>query len=455
MILAFAFLIFYLTHIKMSILLKNQKALVLGLGETGWSCVRWLLRQGAQVVVADTRQVPPFLSQAQTMFPTLPIHLGEWTPDLFQEIDLIVVSPGVAIAHPLIQEAQHRQVAVIGDIELFAWAVHPEAKIIAITGSNGKSTVTEMCGACCRHAGLKTVVAGNIGLPILDALAVAEDQEYADVFVLELSSFQLETTYTLNAHAATVLNVTQDHLDRYESFDHYAQTKARIFTGDGVQILNKNDPECVKMALLGRNVQYFDRHHIPDDLKEELRALKVAGKHNIENALATLLLCQNIGIKKQVILEALYAFKGLPHRVEFVDEIQTVRFYDDSKGTNVGATVAALTGFDTPIVLILGGDGKGQDFTIMREAVLKHARAVVLIGKDAPIIEAALSQQTVVPLYYATSMQEAVQLSFTHAKPHDIVLLSPACASFDMFTGYAHRAQVFIESVEQLKQSSL
>lgn len=455
MILAFAFLIFYLTHIKMSILLKNQKALVLGLGETGWSCVRWLLRQGAQVAVADTRQAPPFLTHAQKMFPTLPIHLGEWTPALFQEIDLIVVSPGVAIAHPLIQEAQQRQVAVIGDIELFAWAVRPEAKVIAITGSNGKSTVTEMCGACCRHAGLKTVVAGNIGLPILDALAVAEDQEYADVFVLELSSFQLETTYTLNAHAATVLNVTQDHLDRYENFAHYAQTKARIFTGEGVQILNKNDPECVKMALPGRTVQYFDRDHLSDELKTAFQQLKVAGKHNVENALATLLLCQNIGLKKQAVLDALCAFKGLPHRVEFVDEIQHVRFYDDSKGTNVGATVAALTGFEVPIVLILGGDGKGQDFSVMREAVLKHARAVILIGKDAPIIEAALGNQDQVPRYQAQSMHEAVQISFAQAKPQDIVLLSPACASFDMFTGYAHRAQVFIEAVEQLKQSFL
>lgn len=439
----------------MSIHLKNQKALVLGLGETGWSCVRWLLRQGATVCVADTRKNPPYLGQAQTDLPNLPLHLGEFTPELFQDIDLIVVSPGVPIAHPLIQEAKQRQVAVIGDIELFAWAVRPEAKIIAITGSNGKSTVTEMCGACCRHAGLKTVVAGNIGLPILDALSVAEDQDYADVFVLELSSFQLETTYTLNAMAATVLNVTQDHLDRYESFEHYAQTKARIFTGEGVQVLNQNDPESVKMALVGRVVHYFDRNHVPNELKIAFQHLKVAGKHNIENALATFYLCESIGIAKQMILEALSVFKGLPHRVEFVNEIQKIRFYDDSKGTNVGATIAALTGFDEPIVLILGGEGKGQDFDVMREAVLKHARAVVLIGKDAPIIEKALSGQATVPLLHASSMQEAVQLSFAQAKQGDIVLLSPACASFDMFTGYAQRAQVFIESVSQLKNTLL
>ncbi|OFZ69701.1 MAG: UDP-N-acetylmuramoylalanine--D-glutamate ligase [Betaproteobacteria bacterium RBG_16_58_11] len=450
----------------------GKKVLVLGLGDTGLSMATWLTRHGARVRAADSRANPPHADRLKRQLPQAEIITGGFNADCFKDIDLIAISPGVPLSESMLANALQRGVPVVGDVELFAQALAPrQAKVIAITGANGKSTVTALCGAMCIEAGLNTVVAGNIGLPVLDALSVIENGEaMPDVFVLELSSFQLETTASLNADAATVLNVTQDHMDRYAGMDDYAAAKARVFLGNGVQILNREDAYSRAMALPGRRIETFGLDAPANDadwgmlnqagqdwLAHGSQALlnasevPMAGRHNAANALAALALCQAIGLPLAPLLVALRAFKGLPHRVQKVAEVAGVTFYDDSKGTNVGATVAALNGMREPVVLIAGGDGKGQDFAPLKEACAKQARAAVLIGRDAARIEAAISGCGV-PLHHAKTMDEAVGMAYQAALAGDAVLLSPACASFDMFRNYEHRAQVFIAAVQKLQQ---
>lgn len=460
---------------EMSLNLKNKKVLVVGLGVTGLSMARWLDAKGAVVAVADSRDQPPHAARLQAELPGVPLFTGKLRAEVFLNSDLLAVSPGVSLREPAVADALEHGVEVVGDIELLAQALRIQdlelrTRVIAITGANGKSTVTEMVGAMCRKAGLHTVVAGNIGLPVLDALSDLERRgETADVFVIELSSFQLETTHTLNPAVATVLNVTEDHMDRYAGMDEYAAAKARIFTGNGVQVLNREDRYSLAMAQPNRRVMTFGLNapqksedwgllngdNGPWLAQGESRLLAVAdlplaGLHNAANALAALALCRAIDLPLQPLIEALREFKGLPHRVEKVAEINGVTFYDDSKGTNVGATVAALNGMPCKVVLIAGGDGKGQDFSPLAPAVSAHARAVVLIGHDGQKIGAALAGCGV-PLFSAASMEEAVVLGFEQAQPGDAVLLSPACASFDMFRNYEHRAQVFIASVRKLE----
>ncbi len=456
--------------------LKGKKILVVGLGDTGLSMARWLDQQGAVVAVADSREQPPHAARLQAELPGVPLFTGKFRSEIFRNADLLAVSPGVALREPAIADALAHGVAVAGDIELFAQALRTQdsglgTRVIAITGANGKTTVTEMVGAMCRKAGLRTVVAGNIGLPVLDALADLEQRgETPDVFVLELSSFQLETTLSLRPSAATVLNVTEDHMDRYAGMDDYAAAKARIFAGSGVQVLNREDRYSLAMALPGRQVVSFgldapaqstDWGLLRDDGGPWLALggnrlmpvadLRLAGLHNAANALAALALCRAIDLPFAPLLEALREFKGLPHRVERVAQVNDVTFYDDSKGTNVGATAAALNGMSQKVVLIAGGDGKGQDFGPLAPAVAAHARAVVLIGRDAAKIGAALAGCGV-PLIDAASLEQAVNLAFAQARPNDAVLLSPACASFDMFRNYEHRAQVFVAAVRRLAE---
>ena len=452
--------------------LREQTVLVLGLGDTGLSMVRWLLGAGATVRVADSRQDPPHLKTLQTEFPDIRTDCGPFHEASFEGIDLIALSPGVPLAEPLVQDAVRRGIPVTGDVELFARALNkyfPRVRCIAITGSNGKSTVTSMVGAMCVKAGFNTVVAGNIGLPVLDALAkVLASGETPDIFVLELSSFQLETTRSLYPDAATVLNISEDHMDRYPNLAAYAGVKARIFNGEGVQVINRDDPLVDRMGQSGRRVWTFSRHApvSPSDFgiaevdgqpalaqgsRVLMRAgeLQVTGLHNATNALAAFALCRALDMPEGPLLAALREFRGLPHRVEPIAEVADVTWYDDSKGTNVGATVAALDGFDRPVVLIAGGDGKGQDFAPLAGPVKARARAVVLIGRDAPAIETAL-RSTGVPLQRADSLPEAVRACATLAQPGDAVLLSPACASLDMFRNYAHRAEVFVDAVRRL-----
>jgi UDP-N-acetylmuramoylalanine--D-glutamate ligase len=449
----------------------DRKVLVVGLGDTGAACVRWLIEHDAQVRATDTRAEPPHAQHLREAFPEVKLTLGGFNDADFSWADLIVASPGVALATPALQAALAAGKEVVGDVELFARTIKgSQAKVIAITGSNGKSTVTTLVGHLCAAVGLETVVAGNIGLPVLDALDNRETLCRApDVWVLELSSFQLETTTSLHPDAATVLNISQDHMDRYSGLDDYAAAKARVFAGEGVQVLNREDPLVMAMAIPGRAQWTFGigdgEPHAPDQFGLTTRKdrlwlcegeeallpvdkLPIAGLHNAANALAALALCRAIGLPYAGLIPALKTFEGLPHRVQRVTEVAGRVFYDDSKGTNVGATVAALLGFTQPVVLIAGGDGKGQDFSPLHDAV-KHARAVVLIGRDAPLLAAAIGDAA--PVFRAETMEEAVTLAFQQSKSGDAVVLSPACASWDMFRNYAHRAEIFIAAVEVLK----
>jgi UDP-N-acetylmuramoylalanine--D-glutamate ligase len=456
----------------MKIALKDRKVLVLGLGETGLSSLRWLAAQGAHLSVADTRENPPGLDTLKAELPKVIINVGAFKATSFSDVDLIVASPGVPLTEPEIQAAIQRGVSVVGDVELFGQYRPANAKVIAITGANGKTTVTTLVGEMCKAAGLKTIVAGNIGLPVLDALSM----ETPDVYVLELSSFQLETTSNLQIDAATMLNLSEDHMDRYKCFQDYAIAKARIFYNAKLQVLNRDDAWSMMMARSklaqvtfgldvdsdkdGKQNSYGLKNvdgntWLCEGDKEliNLQDLKIVGLHNAANALAAVALCRGIGIDYAHIIQTLYNFKGLPHRVEWVANIDGVDYYDDSKGTNVGATCAALTGLAQKVVLIAGGDGKGQDFSPLASAVAENASAVVLIGRDAPLIEAVL-MPTNVPLYQAIDLPEAVNIAKKLAKADEAVLLSPACASFDMFKNYVHRAEVFVAAVNRLKEAA-
>jgi len=450
----------------------NTSVLVIGLGETGLSMVRWLSSQGARLRVADSRAVPPGLSDVLQYIDNKEIICGDLTDAVFENIDLIALSPGVPLYEPAIARAVARGIPVAGDIELFAQQLNPQSlilnpRILAITGSNGKTTVTSLVAHLCCACGLDAVAAGNISPAVLDVVLQRGEQQPA-VWVLELSSFQLETLSSLKADAATVLNVSEDHLDRYTDMETYAAAKQRIFTGARVQIVNRDDARSQSMKNHEQEYVSFGLNQPERDLdygiareandiwlvqgsQRLIKAgeLQLAGLHNVANALAALALCRSIDLPMPALLDALRNFKGLPHRVEKVEEKQGITFYDDSKGTNVGATVAALEGLGCKAVLIAGGVGKEQDFSPLNAAVKQHARAVVLIGRDAPLIEAAL-QGCDVPVTHAVDMHDAVQQAASLAQIGDAVLLSPACASFDMFKNYAHRAEVFIAAVHQL-----
>ena len=453
--------------------LKDKSVLVLGLGETGLSLARWLSAQGARASVADSRSDPPGLEGLKRELPGVPAHCGPFDDSLLQGVGLIAISPGVPLAEPLAQHAIAAGIPVVGDIELFAQSLPQKSrpKIIAITGANGKTTVTSMVGAMCRAAGLDTEVAGNISPAVLDALQKRGDKQ-PDVWVLELSSFQLETTSSLHADAATVLNISADHLDRYPDMDAYAAAKARIFIGSKMRVLNRDNARSNAMAPAGSRCIKFgldapqsgEDWGVAKDGNEmwlvhgsrrvmNMKELQVAGMHNVANALAALALCRAIDLPLEPLCEALRSFKGLPHRVECIAEICGVSYYDDSKGTNVGATEAALRGLGKPAVVILGGDGKGQDFTPLQEAVAQHARAAVLIGRDADKIEQSL-HGCGKPVMHARDMKDAVKQAASLAQQGDAVLLSPACASFDMFRNYVHRAEVFTEAVNELSREA-
>ncbi|HEY5291884.1 MAG TPA: UDP-N-acetylmuramoyl-L-alanine--D-glutamate ligase [Burkholderiales bacterium] len=482
--------------------LAGKNALVLGLGETGLSMARFLARRGARVRVADTRDAPPKLAALGQHVPQAELALGAFRDESFSDADLIAISPGVPLATLQVRAAAARGVPVVGDIELFAQALRegnsggpalragsrgarsrpPSAppQVLAVTGTNGKTTVTALTGAMCKRGGLATEVAGNISPAALDALMQCEDdRRKPEVWVLELSSFQLETTRTLNPVAATVLNLSEDHLDRYDGMDAYARAKARIFRGEGIQVLNRDDARSMNMAVAGRKqvsfglgapgrADDFGLLRVADELwlaqgatpLLAVKELPLAGLHNAANALAALALTRALGESYAPLLSALRDFKGLPHRLEKVAEFDGIAFYDDSKGTNVGSTVAALNGFaelnarGARVVLIAGGEGKGQNFAPLAEPVSRYARAVVLIGRDAELIARALGASGVA-LLRAGSMEEAVAQARAQAQPGDVVLLSPACASFDMFRNYPHRGEVFAACVRTMVHAQL
>ena len=450
---------------------ESRNAVVLGLGVTGLSLARHLVAGGARVRVADTRATPPQAATLQAELPQVTLTTGELTAATLEGCDLIAISPGVAKDAPIIQDAVRRGAELVGDIELFARALPPEQKLLAITGSNGKTTVTALTGALTRAAGMTTIVAGNIGDPVLDVLARCEAGEvpvWPDVFVLELSSFQLETTTSLSPIAATVLNVTENHLDRYAGMDDYAAAKRRIFSGGGIQVLNRDDPRSLAMHDDGAPLETFGSDvpvqenewglvardgHGGDvwlarggELLVPQASLALLGRHNALNALAALALASTVAKISRTALNALTHFEGLPHRMQRINEAGGVLFVNDSKGTTTAATEVALEGIGRPVVLIAGGDGKGQDFASLRGSVAAHCRAVLLIGRDAARIAAALAG-TGVTMECVETLDRAVTRALALARPGDAILLSPACASLDQFSNYAERGERFAQLV--------
>lgn len=491
---------------------QRPMVLVLGLGESGLAIARWCARHGCRLRIADTREAPPNLAALQAEGIDAEFVGGAFTPALLDGgIELVGLSPGLSPLEPalaaLVAAANERGIAVWGELEFFAQALRAlgtsgyQPKVLAITGTNGKTTTTSLTSLLCQRSGKKVAVAGNISPAMLDRLAGAIDETaLPDVWVLELSSFQLETARTFAPDAAAILNITQDHLDWHGSFDAYAQAKGRIFGATTTRVLNRDDAAVMKFApaagaadaprtvTFGLNepvqdgdyglsrdngiawlVEAVDRDapdetatttrrrkrdaaHTPDIAQKRLMpadALRIRGLHNAANALAAFALARAIDLPAAPLLHALREYRGEAHRVEVIATIDDVDYVDDSKGTNVGATVAALDGLAQKIVLIAGGDGKGQDFAPLVAPVARWCRAVMLIGRDAPAIRDTLAE-TGVPLADHATLEGAVHAAAALAEPGDAVLLSPACASLDMFRNYAHRADVFRAAVDEI-----
>ncbi len=442
--------------------LNHQKVLVAGLGRTGISVLQYCRHCGIDAAAYDAVIQPEQAERLAQQFPDYPQFSGSLKEALRQR-SVLVLSPGISRRLPEIVEFEQQGGRVTGDVAILADILRscPD-KIIAITGSNGKTTTTSLVGHLCSQSGLDTVVAGNIGTPVLQAWLEREGRP-ADVWVLELSSFQLETTPLLSADASACLNVSEDHLDRYSDLLDYAHAKSAVFNGCRVQVLNEDDvlcramrrPDCQTLAfsLEGRQDYWLDKDSgclkNGDDALLAGKDIPLQGSHNAANALAALALCEAVGLQRADLLRHLQTFQGLPHRVEKVGEKNGVVFIDDSKGTNVGATAAALAGLPEKIVLIAGGQGKGQDFSPLKPLLAEKVRALFLIGSDAPKLAGDIEGCGVVPVF-CDSLPEAVRKSYAAAKSGDIVLLSPACASLDMFQNYAHRAQVFIQAFQEL-----
>jgi UDP-N-acetylmuramoylalanine--D-glutamate ligase len=458
---------------------NERRTLVVGLGKTGLSVARYLLRHGIPVAIVDSRAEPPGLKQLRADLPAdVALFLGGFEDAVFDRAEQIIVSPGVALTTPQIQAARERGIATMGDIELFAQVA--TAPVVAITGSNGKSTVTTLLNAMAQRAGVTVRTGGNIGTPALDLVGDTEP----DLYVLELSSFQLETTQSLQPAAAVVLNISADHMDRYPgmeayalniSADHmdrypgmeaYAAAKQAIYRHAALQIVNADDPAAARLADPDRpQVRYTQqtpaageygicaREGITwlacgDEMIMPVSEIGMAGRHNTVNALAALALGAAVGLPRDAMVETLREFHGLPHRMQRVSEHNGVTWYNDSKGTNVGATLAAIDGVDTRVVLIAGGDAKGADLSPLADALQRKGRGAVLIGKAAAELQSLLAG--VLPVELADAMTQAVELAAGMAQPGDAVLLSPACASTDMYRDFRERGDVFVAAVREL-----
>ncbi len=486
----------------------GEIAVVLGLGQSGLAMARALVDGGATVRVADTRAAPPMLAALRAELPQVSFSGGDLSAALLDGATMLALSPGLSPTHSpaaaLVAAAKKRGVDVVGEIELFARALAAlkasrgyAPRVVGVTGTNGKTTTARLAGLLIARAGRSVAVAGNISPTALDSLreCLREDR-LPETWVLELSSFQLATTRSLSCDAAAVLNVTQDHLDWHGSFDAYVRAKSRIFSARTVQVLNRDDPAVAAMARKSSPIVTFrlqppsqaDEYGLltdngitwlayAEDLAHGHRrrrsegaqeaaaeqlyvhrlmpadALAIRGRHNAGNALAALALARAIGCPLAPMLHALRGYRGEPHRVQLIATVGGVHYYDDSKGTNVGATVAALDGLAAEglrLAVILGGDGKGQDFTPLTGPLARAARAVVLIGRDAALIERAIAAGGApYSILHAASLPEAVEMAAGQAHEGDAVLLSPACASLDMFRDYVHRAQVFAEAVRE------
>lgn len=442
------------THFKLNP--ASARLLIVGLGATGYSAAQFLQKTPIKFAVIDSRKSPPLIDNLREQMPDVPVFSGGFDQSAFDVATHLLVSPGVSLNETAIHKAMQAGVTVISDIDLFACAT--SKPIVAITGSNGKSTVTTMLGEMGNAAGVKTAIGGNLGTPALDLL-----QQNAELYVLELSSFQLERTTALNASAATVLNVSPDHLDRHDGMAGYAAEKQRIFRGDGVMVLNADDAMVMAMQAAGRQsltfstqgpADFYLRRGETDTLMHGEQALMAAGKlrlegtHNIANALAALALGTAAGLSITAMCDALRRFKGLPHRMQKVAEKAGVNWVNDSKATNIGACIAALQGYERKVILIAGGDAKGADMAELVPAVKAKTKAVVLMGKDAQLIADALNN--CVPVHLTTNMKEAVKVAAALASTGDSVLLSPACASLDQYRSYVDRGNKFAEAVMEL-----
>lgn len=434
----------------------HARLLIVGLGATGFSTAQFLLNTPIKFAIIDSRSKPPLIDTLREQMPDVPIFLGGFDQSALDVATHLLISPGVSLNETAIHRAMQTGVTVMSDIDLFACAT--DKPIIAITGSNGKSTVTTMLGDMGNATGIKTAIGGNLGTPALDLL-----QQNADLYVLELSSFQLERTTALNAKAATVLNVSPDHLDRHDGVDGYAKEKQRIFNGNGAMILNVNDPLVMAMHSQGRicftfstqqKADFYLQRGNTDYLMQGERVLMEAGElrlegtHNIANALAALALGHAAGLNVNAMCNALKKFKGLAHRMQKVGEFGGVFWVNDSKATNIGACIAALEGYERKVILIAGGDAKGADMRELLPVVKAKTKSVILMGKDAGLIDDAL--QGCVPVYFAAHIKEAVKIAQSQSKAGDIVLLSPACASLDQYKSYVDRGNKFIEAVMEL-----
>lgn len=432
--------------------------LIVGLGKTGFSIARFLAGHGIRFAVTDTRDEPPFLRELSEAFPDAAVFMGGFEPSAFAVATHLIVSPGVPLQDPLIVAARQRGIPVLGDLDLFAGMAR--APVIAITGTNGKSTVTTLVGSMAEADGRRVRVGGNLGTPMLDLL-----DDDAELYVLELSSFQLESSHVLEPLAATVLNISPDHMDRYADFDAYAAAKQRIFHGQGVMVLNRDDPVVAAMAEPERKRVLFsldDRgaeYSLTTNAGEEWlqargepvirrRDVKLHGRHNLANALAALALGDAAGLSRPAMVAALESFGGLEHRAEWVGEAAGVTYINDSKATNVGACIAALAGMDKPVILIAGGDGKGADFRVLRQVVAEKVKYAVLMGRDAGLLETALTD--IVTTVRVENMREAVTTASELAEPGDVVLLAPACSSLDQYRDYQERGRVFTEEMHRL-----
>lgn len=432
--------------------------MIVGLGKTGLSCARYLHARHRPFAVTDSRAAPPELPALRTLAPEADVRIGGFDDSLLPDVSEVIVSPGVSLREPLLQKAIARELPIVGDIELFARSA--QASVVGVTGTNGKSTVTTLIAAMARSAGSRALEGGNLGKPALDLLT----EPPPDMYVLELSSYQLETTHSLRLAAAVALNVTPDHMDRYDSVAEYARAKARIFAHAEAAVVNADDELVRAMPHPGqrvidfglqRNAQYtavargddveLRRHDAP---LIAMSQIKMRGLHNAANALAALAACEALNLDRAACLHALREFAGLPHRSQFVAEVGGVRYVDDSKGTNVGATLAAVSGASGSLILIVGGQGKGQDFSPLAPAFRNKVRHAVLIGEDAPLLEQSL--HGVCSTEFAATMEAAVASAARVARAGETVLLSPACASFDMFRDYAHRGDVFAQAVRGL-----
>ena len=436
--------------------------LVLGLGKTGMSCIRHLAGSGDRVGVADTRQDPPELQTLKQHYPLVPFFGGEFAAGLLCRARRLIISPGIAPAHPAIRAAQDAGVEIMGDVEIFCRNIN--APLIAVTGSNGKSTVVSLLAKMLERSGLRVGLGGNFGTPALDLLS----PDIPDYYLLELSSFQLETLRSHRPAAAAVLNVCADHLDRYEDIREYARAKENIYAGGGTMVINLDDEIVSGMSQPGRETLTYSLASPEADFSISRRNgenwlvnrdaalvkqsdLKVHGRHNLANILASLALGRALDLPVPPMLEALCEYTGLPHRCERVAGVNGVDWFNDSKGTNVGATLAALNGLSNGrknIILIAGGDGKGADFSALGSAIGKHVKSTIVIGNSANDIAAIVPDGKTV--FYATGMEPAVNTAFRLARPGDTVLLSPACASLDMFRDFAERGDVFKRCVAEV-----